>query len=134
MCSEFTSFAAPGGSEQKSLNTGIVTLENYQKRVPPIVSRITLAHEIGHNFGAQVNRDDSCGRARRLVVEVNNIIILRIAKPLILIGIINDLGLRPIFACLCHISKTLLPFAVCHNVLLTFIPRLNKLMKLLQTF
>ena len=39
----------------KSLNTGIVTIVNYMREVPQLIVQLTLAHEIGHNFGSQVN-------------------------------------------------------------------------------
>lgn len=39
--------------KQKTLNSGIVTNLNYGKTVASKVTDITLAHEIGHNFGAK---------------------------------------------------------------------------------
>lgn len=41
------------GDTWKTYNTGIVTFQLYNREAPPIVTEITLAHELGHSFGAQ---------------------------------------------------------------------------------
>lgn len=45
---------------EKSLNTGIVTINNYQSRVPELVTRLTTAHEVGHSFGSDHDPSGVC--------------------------------------------------------------------------
>ena len=48
-------FPPAGGICESRLNTGIVTLLNYGRRVPTAVTTLTMAHEAGHNFGSEVS-------------------------------------------------------------------------------
>ncbi|KAK3096050.1 hypothetical protein FSP39_022532 [Pinctada imbricata] len=54
VCETFKTYS---GNEQKSLNTGIVTVKNYGKSVASVVTQVTFAHELGHNFGSDHDKD-----------------------------------------------------------------------------
>ena len=46
--------------KRQSLNTGIITVQNYASHIPPKVSHITFAHEVGHNFGSPHDSGSEC--------------------------------------------------------------------------
>ncbi len=54
ICENIQTFSGDGVTQSLTLNTGIVTILNYNARIPSPISALTFAHQAGHNFGSTV--------------------------------------------------------------------------------
>ena len=60
ICDKFRQYLRNGRAVFSSLNTGMITMVNYNIELPPRISHLNFAHQIGHSLGSLNDKGSVC--------------------------------------------------------------------------